>query len=216
MDINWNGKCMFCGRIINKRGMKKHLKTCKSRIELIDSKDDKSEKFFCISAQDYFLPEFWLLLSIPVNSTLEELDMFLYNIWLINCGDHPSQFIIQGIKYVDMACCIYFMMEHCMDAKLNEVLKVADEFVYENTYGSNVRFELKVMFEYSGKKGKEKASLMARNIAPDIRCYKCDKKATIISPESLYSSFHYMCEECADESGGDMLLPLVNSPVIGI
>lgn len=213
MDINWNGKCMFCGRIINKRGMKKHLETCKSRIELIDSEDDKSENFFCIRAQDYFLPEFWLLLSIPVNSTLEDLDISLYNIWL-NCGGHPSQFIIHGIKYVDMDCCIYFMREHCMDAELNEVLKVADEFVYEYHYSSNARLELKVMFEYSGKKSKEKANIMARNIAPDIRCYKCGKKATIVSPESLHSSFHYMCDECADEFGGDILIPLVNSPII--
>ena len=63
----------------------------------------------------------------------------------------------------------------------------------------------------------KKIELLARNNMPDFRC-KCGKPATDVCTECLWEGNGFLCEKCAKshECGEDMLLPVVNSPRMGM
>lgn len=213
------GKCQYCKRILSKQGMSRHLYACEKRPgNSIKVPGDNSEKYFRITVEGYYAPEFWLYLDISAErATLKDLDQFLRDIWLECCG-HMSAFEIGGTEYIshdDRGC-----GDRSMNIKLGKVLENGMKFRYEYDFGSTTVLKLKVVSEHSGIKRRNKIELMARNILPEIKCAVCGGKATQICTECMWDGEGEaeLCDGCAaeHECGEEMMLPICNSPRCGV
>jgi len=110
-----------------------------------------------------------------------------------------------------------------MYVPLEEALKVGKKFFYEYDFGSTTHLALRVVSEREGAvQGKENEAtieILARNVAPVILCKVCGKPAKMVA--SGYFNVEedaYCSKKCARASGADteMLLPVVNSPRVGV
>ncbi|MDI6708011.1 MAG: hypothetical protein QMD21_03925 [Candidatus Thermoplasmatota archaeon] len=222
-----NGKCSFCGDTFSKSAMTKHLKSCKRRKAALEAsleeKGHSKTKIFHIVAEGRYLPEYWLHLEAPANATLEDLDDFLRDIWVECCG-HMSAFTIQEARYItgagidSMWVSIGFVSGgRDMDIALGKVLAPRLKFYYEYDFGTTTELALKVVTEREGKIGGAPIQLLARNDPPSLVCISCGKIATWVCRSCPWGK-GWLCDRCArkHECGEDMLLPVVNSPRVGI
>lgn len=211
------GKCLFCNKTFSKVSMKKHLDSCKIRTEeYITGDSDKSEKYLCISVQGYENPEYWIYVDLPVNTTLKALDGFLRDIWLECCG-HLSSFEIDGRSFSSSPDREFG--DRSMSTKLDSILDAGMQFKYDYDFGSTTTLKLKIVSEFYGKKRiKKKVKLLARNHQPNIKCSYCGNLATNVCCQCIYDDAGWVCYICTDnhECGEEMLLPVVNSPRVGV
>jgi hypothetical protein len=211
-----DGKCLLCGETVSKRAMKKHLDKCRMVGEEYATGDkDKPEKYYRIFAQGLDSPEYWIYVDIFASSTLDRLDHFLRAIWLECCG-HNSMFEIGGQNFVYSPD--GYFEDRSMNVKLGTVLDVGKQFKHEYDFGSSTDLKIKVVSEFYGKKRKKSVKLLARNHQPDIQCACCGKPATNVCCECIYDDTGWLCDDCAKEHecGEEMLLPVVNSPRVGV
>lgn len=212
------GKCHLCGGTFDKSAMAKHLKSCKPKegSESGSSGWGSREKdVFHLLVEDRYSPEYWMHVELPADAKLKVLDSFLRDIWLECCG-HMSVFSIQGKNYsvADMG----EFNDETMDARLSDVLRPGMKFSYEYDFGSTTYLVLKVISrEQKQLKGKS-VLVLARNDPPEIPCVSCGKPATKVCTECIYSDAGWLCDTCAagHECGEEMLLPVVNSPRVGV
>jgi hypothetical protein len=190
----------------------KHLRSCPER--MIDAGD---RRYFLISAEAPYSPEYWLYLEANADVTLNKLDLFLRDIWLECCG-HMSLFMLGNQIFSSSPDKSYG--EKSMNVKLGNLLVKGVAFRYEYDMGSTTELKLKVVDERSGGKQASPAiKLLARNIAPVIRCTECGSaEAVNVCSECQYDESGWLCEACSDdhECGEEMLLPVVNSPRVGV
>ena len=78
-------------------GIAKHLQTCKKRVDLCE-KAEKTEKYFELLLYGAYNKDYWLIIQIKENATLDNLDRFIRDIWVECCG-HLSVFEIDGVSY---------------------------------------------------------------------------------------------------------------------
>ncbi|MEW5818294.1 MAG: hypothetical protein AB1798_23260 [Spirochaetota bacterium] len=216
MSKTSNGKCLFCGQTFSKLSVKKHLDKCHARAgDFLAENDEKAERYFCISIQGYENPEYWIYVDIPSKSTLKVLDQFLRNIWLECCG-HLSSFEISGQTFSVLPDREFG--DESMNTKLENILDTGMQFRYEYDFGSTTMLKLKIVADFYGKKRRKKVKLLARNHQPDIKCSYCENTATEVCCVCVYDDDGWVCDECADkhECGEEMLLPVVNSPRVGV
>jgi hypothetical protein len=156
-------------------------------------------------------------LLVRADASLMELDRFLRAIWLECCG-HLSAFTIHGDRYASDP--IEDLDEEDMDATIREVLSPGAEFLHEYDYGSTTELALKVVSEYTGRpsSGEAPVQLLARNEPPPLACGVCGRPATHVCTQCIDLGEGWLCDECAQdhECGEEMLLPVVNSPRVGI
>ena len=228
--IELNGVCGLCGGTFGKRAMTKHMTSCvkeKANAEMSSSKQKpKSVKLFHIVAEGRYQPEYWIHIAAPTQAKLENLDGFLRNIWVECCG-HLSSFTIDGVTYSGSSTTYgdFFgsdfeddMGDESMNVSLNNILVPKMKFYYEYDFGTTTELALKVASEYEGFiKGKD-IQLLARNEPPAIMCDSCGKIATQVCTDCVYDGEGWLCDECASkhECGEEMLLPVVNSPRVGM
>jgi len=209
------GKCYLCDGTFSKAEMTKHLKSCKQKKDIPKTPSARTQtaKSFHLVAEGRDLPDYWMHLEVSANATLEALDGFLREIWLECCG-HMSAFTI-GSKRYSVAPMGEFD-EASMKVKLDKVLQPGIQFYHEYDFGTTTDLMLKVVSKGEGK-GKS-IQVLARNEPPPITCMSCGKNATQVCTECLWSDEGWLCDECADEHecGEDMLLPVVNSPRVGM
>lgn len=216
MGKTTEGKCLFCGKTFSKVSIKKHLDKCDLRVkELISEDIEKSENYFCISVQGYENPEYWIYIDMPSSSTLKVLDEFLRDIWLECCG-HLSLFEIDGQTFSTSPD--RELGDSSMSAKLENILDIGTQFKYEYDFGSTTILKLKIVSAFNGKKRKKKVKLLARNSQPIIKCSYCGSPATNVCCQCIYDDYGWVCDDCVDkhECGEEMLLPVVNSPRVGV
>ena len=192
------GHCYLCGEELTKTYMGRHL-TSK---HLIDSEGNQSRLIKVLSLNGAY----WLFLDCPVRFTLGKLDSFLRNIWLECCG-HMSAFMVKG-KYDEID----------MSIKIGDIPK-GTVFDYMYDFGSTT--ELTVTFQdlVFRPKSVRDIRVLARNDPYVFPCEKCGKPADSIDTSSWEEPMFY-CEACteeyADEIDEDYLLPVVNSPRMGV
>jgi hypothetical protein len=60
--------------------------------------------------------------------------------------------------------------------------------------------------------------ILARNAPPLITCEICGEIAPLVCAQCIWSDEGWLCDKCAGEHkcGEEMLLPLVNSPRVGM
>jgi len=154
-------------------------------------------------------------LEVPSTTTLEILDAFLRDTWLECCG-HLSVFEIKGVIY-SVSPTEEFDDED-MRVKLSEVLGPGTKFFHDYDFGSTTHLVLKVISEVaSGLKGK-KIRVLTRNEPPTIPCDNCGRTAVHVCSQCIYEGGGWLCAACAadHECGEEMLLPIVNSPRVGV
>ncbi len=215
------GTCSFCGDTFGKRAMAKHVQTCKRRqtASSVGKGKPRPTKIFHLVVEGRYAPEYWMHLEAPAADTLQMLDQFLRNAWLECCG-HLSAFTIEGERYAVQPMNDFFsgLREKSMNFPLSRVLNPGLKFRHEYDFGSTTELALKVVSEREGEYRGKDVQVLARNHAPEILCQLCDKPAVAICTQCIYEDEGWLCEEHAEEHecGEEMLLPVVNSPRVGV
>ncbi|MEW5761278.1 MAG: hypothetical protein AB1779_11000 [Candidatus Thermoplasmatota archaeon] len=215
-----NGKCSFCDGTFTKGKMKKHLESCKQRRAFSETSTDKQRsqktKLFHIVAEGRHQPEYWMHIETSASAKLKDLDDFLRYIWL-ECCDHLSAFTIERTKYASYPD--EWLNDKSMDVAIGDVLNPGLRFYHEYDFGTPTEITLKVLSQREGETMDEPIHLLARNEQPPITCDLCGKIATQVCRECGWSGDGgWLCDDCANkhECGEDLLLPVVNSPRVGI
>lgn len=217
------GRCALCGESFPKNVMTRYLARClpahpaRSRA--------RPGRTFRLLVEGRYSPMFWLHLELSENATLCTLDSFLRGIWL-ECCDHLSASEIEDVSYelntggVDAMWQLFPMLgrslprQASMDVKLRDVLRPGLKFTYEYDFGSTMELALKVSAEQAGALSAKDVRVLARNFPPDIRCGLCDQPATDICIERAEETL--CAEHAAKHKHADMLMPVVNSPRMGV
>ena len=106
-----------------------------------------------------------------------------------------------------------------MGGRAGKLLKPGMAFTYEYDFGSTTRLNLKVVGLRGHATKGYTVELLARNDTPQIVCERCGGlAATRVCPQCMYQGDGWICEACAaeHECGEDYLLPVVNSPRVGV
>lgn len=204
-----SGQCSSCGNSFGKGSMTRHIRACRQR-SIAEGPQTKS---FHLLVEGRYQPEYWIHLMAPENLTLESLDSFLRSIWLECCG-HLSCFAIGNTRYS-----VYTeedFDEVGMNVPLEKVLPSKNRFFYEYDYGSTTDLALRVVGTGSSAAGE--ISLLARNSPPPLACQTCHAPAVWVDGEAGWPEEGFVCAECAikNDCDKDMLLPVVNSPRVGV
>lgn len=220
------GKCNFCSASISKVAMTRHLRSCKQRKAFLESSSEKrgpKTKIYHIVVEGRHLPQYWIHLEAPANATLEDLDDFLRDIWVECCG-HMSAFTTQGARYIrgagidSMWVSLGFVRGGFdMNVALSKALSPGLRFYYEYDFGTPTELSLKVVSERGGRRI-EYVQLLARNDPPQVLCEVCGKTATRVCCQCRWDDKGWLCDKCGRKHacGEDRLLPVVNSPRVGI
>jgi hypothetical protein len=160
----------------------------------------------------------WLHLEIDRNARLADLDDFLRRTWLECCG-HLSEFEVDGVRYgggdddwMD------YGESRTMEVSLGSVLRKGTTFRHTYDFGSTTQCALRVVALDDAPIGKNAILVLARNDPPVFPCSKCDQPAVSICTECMWSEDAWLCAPCAKahECGEEMLLPVVDSPRVGV
>ena len=213
------GKCALCGGTFSKRAMTKHVTSCKQKESVSETpsgtRTPQKTKSFHLVVEGRYSPEYWLHLEVPVDTGLDVLDDFLRQIWLECCG-HMSAFNIEGKTYSVRPMDDFD--ETDMDIDVGHVLYPGIKFYHEYDFGTTTALALKVVAETEGRNKDKSIQVLARNDPPAIKCLSCGQAATQICTDCSWSGEGWLCDKCAaeHECGEDMLLPVVNSPRVGM
>lgn len=212
-----NGTCTFCNSSINKTKMKAHLKSCKQKQAIATplGKQTPTKKAFLILVSGISLHEYWIYFEVPANVKLKRIDSFLRKTWVECCG-HLSAFSIKGKMYQSTPD--KYFNDLSMNYSLDKLLDQGINFSYEYDFGSPTQLDLKVISEYQIESADSSIKILARNDPPLILCETCGNPATYICAYCEYLDEGWLCDECAvgHECGEEMLLPVVNSPRVGV
>ena len=107
--------------------------------------------------------------------------------------------------------------DHSLYAELGEALSVGQKFSYTYDFGSSTDLNLRIVSEREGLVNpKDVISLLARNLAPEFKCSVCDAPATLIFGGSWGDGNTYCKKHAKKYEGEGLLLPVVNSPRVGV
>jgi hypothetical protein len=215
------GTCSFCARSYAKSAISRHLQACQARKEENDALTEKdsgkgrTRTIIHLKVEGLYQPMYWLHIEIPAKATLEDLDRFLRAVWLECCG-HLSSFEIAGESFISEKI---EPGDRSMSVALEKVMAPGMKFEYIYDFGTSTELLITVI---SARKGiaqdKDAVRIMARNEPPEINCDVCGKPATVVCCVCSDEDAGRVCEECGKkhECGEDMLLPVVNSPRVGM
>jgi hypothetical protein len=217
------GTCTFCHGEFSKSAMTRHLETCQQRA-MTEAKAGGKQKaqptrklHLVVEGRD--LPMYWMHLEVTASTTLATLDQFLRNTWLECCG-HLSAFEIEGVRYAIDAGMYddWDMGEKSMRVRLDKVLSPGQTYTYEYDYGTTTELKLRMISEYEVETKGKAIQVLARNTPPVILCEECGKPATEVCSQCIFDDRGWLCDDCAEEHecGEEMLLPVVNSPRVGM
>jgi hypothetical protein len=209
-----SGTCSLCGGSFSKRQMTRHLSQCAYP-------DTKGIAAVVHVRVDVPGSPFWLDLDVKTNATMLHLDEFLRAIWLECCG-HLSAFEIGPTRYVSMfndASWGPEPDERSMSTRISAALPSSgNTFAYEYDFGSTTRLRLKVVAPHHAPSRRDAVRLLARNDPPVWQCNDCDEMATSLcawcsnEDDAFFCHSHVGVHDC----GEDAMLPVVNSPRMGV
>lgn len=220
------GICTFCQGEFSKSAMSRHLETCQQRTTTGAKaagrqKAQRASKFHLV-VEGRDLPLYWMHLEVTASTTLATLDRFLRNTWLECCG-HLSAFEIAGVRYavdagMDDDWGMGDMNEKSMRVRLEKVLSPGQTGSYEYDYGTTTELRLRVISADEAETRGKAIQVLARNIPPVILCDICGKVATNVCSQCIFEEKGWLCDDCSEdhECGEEMLLPVVNSPRVGM
>lgn len=215
-----SGKCSFCGGTVGKSAMTRHLTTCKLRPAepaKAAGRRRRPARLHHLVVGMRYAPMYWLHLEVPSNATLEDLDDLLRRTWLECCG-HLSAFRLAGRSFSSLGAADDWSDDEDMHVKLGELLEPGMTLSYEYDFGTTTELVLKVVGQREGLASGREITLLAGNHPPAIPCEGCEQTAAHVCSQCVYENGGWLCEDCAGKHacGRDMLLPVVNSPRVGM
>jgi hypothetical protein len=207
------GTCSFCGEIVTKRGVEKHLEKCPKWLEQLRAAESSArplETIWHLRIQDAHSKDYWLELEMSGSAALDKLDKYLRAIWLECCG-HLSKFTIGGWGGTDVG----------KARKADTIFQEGITLRHLYDYGTTSETDIRVLGARTGKMtSKYPITLLARNIQPEAICQVCGQPANSLCIECLYKGqTGYLCEEHAvDHPHHDYGEPMgvYNSPRMGM
>jgi hypothetical protein len=208
------GTCAYCGEVITKRGVTKHLDKCPVRQEALQSASSSSrpvETLWHLRVQDAYDKDYWLNLEMVGSASLDKLDKYLRAIWLECCG-HLSQFTIGGWSGKEIG-----------KTRKADTIFIPDLVLrHQYDFGTTSETDIKVVDARQGKPStSHPIALLARNVMPEVVCQECGQPAKWLCIECIYEADKtgHLCEEHVEDHphedyGGPM--PLFNSPRTGM
>src|SRR5579859_2957053 len=107
--------------------------------------------------------------------------------------------------------------DHSLYAELGKVLSVGQKFSYTYDFGSSTNLNLRVVSEREGLLNpKDAVIVLARNLAPQFKCDACDALATLIYGGAWGNGNTYCKKHAKKYEDEGLLLPIVNSPRVGV
>ena len=77
------GFCKYCGREYTRGGMFRHINTCGERKKVLEAESgQQSCGYFQLLLYGKYDGDYWLLIEIQDEETLQTLDVFIRNIWV--------------------------------------------------------------------------------------------------------------------------------------
>ncbi len=219
--ISTSGKCRFCEETFSKAAIGSHLNKCAKRKKIEEATDIRRVKLIHLTVQGRYAPQYWMHLEVVANAKLKALDKVLRDTWLECCG-HLSAFTIEGKRYVSMvdrnAFFDFGVKENNMNFEIDAVVKPGLRFGYEYDFGTTTTLSLRALSEREGKPINRLIQIMARNEPPTMTCDVCGKVATQVCTQCIWDGKGWLCDKCANdhECEEEMLLPVVNSPRVGM
>jgi len=214
------GRCYYCRETFAKSAMAKHLAQCPERQQSQARNNEQTRytprRVLHLLVEGYDRPEYWKHIELPATMTLLKFDGWLRQMWLECCG-HMSAFHIGEHSYGRQAD-KELGFRSMQRTKIGDLVKVGDWFGYDYDFGTTTTLRFNVVDERESIFGKDQIKPMAINEPPDIRC-QCGQPATQVCGICLWDEDNYaLCESCAaeHECGEEMLLPVVNSPRMGM
>jgi hypothetical protein len=212
------GKCLFCNNEFSKGGMTKHLSACKAKVAEIEAENQAKvakTKIFHLVVEGRSVYQYWMHIEIPAKATLLDLDHFLRETWLECCG-HLSAFEINGISYSADAESVREFGGKSMRVTLDKALTLGTQFGHEYDFGTTTELRLKLVGVRDGVT--KEIKLLAQNEPPAVKCEICGNPATQVCSGCIWDNEGWVCDEHGEEHecGEDMLLPVVNSPRVGM
>ena len=202
--------CEICGSSIAKNMATRHLDNC------IEKSERQQMAVLQMRASAPGLP-YWMLFDVNESSTLADVDDFLRAVWLECCG-HLSAFQIGDTTYTKLPDDFGFRRERPMTVRLRSLLPSGTKFSYEYDFGSTTELLLEVVERRMVSSRKAAVRLLAMNEAPTWSCEECGAPAVVLCSECQYEADSFLCADHArtHSCGEEMLLPVVNSPRMGI
>lgn len=205
------GQCTLCGVELSKRQMLRHLSECAYP-------DGKAVAAATQIRVDVPGSPFWLDFDVKANAPLRDVDDFLRAIWLECCG-HLSSFEVGNTRYVvDVIGRGPEPDERGMNTRVSSSVPPAGEvFSYEYDFGSTTHLRLKVVAHRHAPSRRESVRLLARNAAPIWKCNECPEPASSLCAYCLDEDV-FLCQVHVEdhECGEEAMLPVVNSPRMGV
>lgn len=183
------GTCIFCGEIVTKRSVIKHLAKCSKWLEHFQAAENSSrpmETLWHLRVQDAHNKDFWLELEMAGSATLNKLDQYLREIWLECCG-HLSEFTIGGWGGTEIR----------INRKADAIFKEGITLRHLYDFGTTSETDIRVLGARTGKKiSKHPITLLARNIQPEAVCQECGQPANWFCYECVYEEAKpgYLCD----------------------
>ena len=213
--------CRICSNTYSDRGMTRHLTSCLKK----HGDPRRGLHLRIVSTWD---STFWMQVIADVDKTLVDLDLFVRRVWL-ECCDHLSEFEIDGTHYSpggDRSDYGFGPPMDSTDVALLQVLPKGETFSYTYDFGSSTDLEgtsygtapWPEEMELDTPESAPGIRVLARNEMPDFECTECKRTAEWICSECQWHEEGFLCDEHARDHpcGPDMLLPVVNSPRMGV
>lgn len=100
------------------------------------------------------------------------------------------------------------------NTKLGDI-PVRTKLKHEYDFGSATECLITVVGDTTREKGKRGVRLLARNSPPEFTCGECGATAEWIDQEHIYVEDNpFLCDQCSEELGSEMLLPVTNFPPV--
>ncbi len=136
-------------------------------------------------------------------------------------NDNDRESIMQYFQRRDRQRAVKFLIEmiedHSLYAELGKVLSVGQKFSYTYDFGSSTNLNLRIVSEREGLVNpKDAVMLLARNLAPEFKCSVCDAPATLIFGGAWGDGNAYCKKHAKKFEDEGLLLPIVNSPRVGV
>jgi hypothetical protein len=208
------GNCAYCGEVITKRSVSKHLEKCLKRQEILVAAETSSrtvETLWHLRVQDADDKDFWLDMEMVGSASLDKLDNYLRAIWLECCG-HLSMFTIGGWQGDEIG----------KSRKADAIFEPGLVLRHLYDFGTTSETDIKVVGFREGKATtKNPIALLARNRMPEAVCQECGQPARWLCIECLYGEEKtgHLCDEHVEEHPHDNYgepMPLINSPRTGM
>lgn len=218
--VTSTGRCAFCEATISKSGMTRHLAACRQRPAdppASGGSRGRASRLLHLVVSARYDPMFWMHLEVSSYATLDDLDAFLRDTWLECCG-HLSAFRLGGRSFsADPVDGMWGTEDEPTTIKLGKLLSPGQTLAYEYDFGSTTELVIRVVGERPARPT-QPIAVLARNDQPEIACISCERPATLLCSECNLEGDAWLCDRCASshECGEEMLLPVVNSPRMGV